>query len=135
MADGLAELESMSAKLRALPGMVERAAPAVASALDAHLRRTIAAGTSADGTPWTPTKDGRRPLQNAAKALTTRAVGTIVLARLEGVEARHHKGEVRGAEKGLKRRILPVGKIPQPVVGAMHGILRTEFQRTVGGAR
>lgn len=135
MSDGAAQMDAMITRVAALPGMVERSAPAVASALDGHLRRTIAAGTSADGAPWTPTADGRTPLRNAGKALTTRAVGTIVLARLDGIEARHHKGEVRGAAKGLKRRILPIGKLPKPVAAATQEILRDEFRRTVGGAR
>jgi hypothetical protein len=134
---GLTEIDAMLAKLRALPGMAERSAPEIAKALDGEIRRTIAAGTSPDGTPWKPTKDGRAPLRNAGEALTTRAIGTVVLARLDGVEARHHLGAIRGSSKSnwLARPILPSNRIPTPVTTAIHTVLKTEFAKTAGGRR
>jgi len=134
---GLTEIDAMLARIRALPGMVERSAPEVAKALDGEIRRTIAAGTTPDGVPWKPTKDGRKPLQNAAKALTTKAIGTVVLARLDGIEARHHLGAVRGSSKSnwLARPILPSKQIPKPVTAAIHTALKTEFAKTVEGSR
>ena len=83
MSDGAPDMDAMIAKLEALPGMVGRAAPAVAEALDAELQRNIAAGVGPDGTPWRATKDGREPLVSAGDALTVKAVGTVVLARLD----------------------------------------------------
>lgn len=134
---GLGEMDAMVAKLRAMRGMVTRSAPGVAQALDAELRRNITAGVGPDGTPWKPTLDGRTPLANAGKALSTRAVGTVVLAKLEGVEARHHLGAIRGSSKArwLARPILPNRKIPAPVDGAIRTVLQREFAGTMGGAR
>lgn len=135
---GLSEMDAMLAKLRTLPGMVERSAPDVAKALDGEIRRNIAAGTGPDGTPWKPTKHGRKPLQNAGSALTTKAIGTVVLARIDGPEARHHRGAVRGSSKAnwLARPILPSGKIPKPVTTAIHSVLEKDFATTMkGGTR
>ncbi|MBN8609145.1 MAG: phage virion morphogenesis protein [Deltaproteobacteria bacterium] len=136
MRDGASEMDAMVAQLRALPGMVERAAPDIARALDDELRANIARGVGPDGTPWKPTKDGTAPLANAGKALSTRAVGTVVLARLDGVEARHHLGAIRGSSKEnwLARPILPSNKIPAPVAKAIKTILTEEFEETTGGA-
>lgn len=137
MTNGLSDLDAMIAKLRDLDGLVERSAPSVATALDSEVRANIARGVGPDGTPWKPTQDGRKPLQGAGKALTTRAIGTVVLARLEGVEARHHLGRVKGSSKSnwLARPILPTTKIPAPVTRAIRTILTDEFIATTGGGR
>lgn len=129
---GLSELDAMIAKLRSLRGMVERSAPEVAEALDSEIKKNITAGVAPDGTPWKPKKDGGKPLQNAGKAVTTKAVGTVVLSRVDGVEARHHLGAVKGSSKAnwLARPILPSRRIPKPVTTAIHKILISEFEKT-----
>jgi hypothetical protein len=134
---GVSEMDAMLAKLRALRGMVTRSAPGVAEALDGEIRRNIAAGVGPDGQPWVPTVDGRKPLRDAGKALSTRAIGTVVLTKLEGVEARHHLGAVRGSSKArwLARRILPNNRIPAPVAAAIRTVLAREFTETMGGGR
>lgn len=131
---GAAEMDAMSAKLRAVSGMVARSAPEVALALEGELQRNIAAGVGPDGKPWKPTADGRAPLANAAAALSVKAHGTVVLATLDGVEARHHLGVVRGSskERWLARPILPNAKIPAPVTRAIHSALERDFLNTVG---
>lgn len=136
MSDGLAQLEAMRAKLAALPGMIGRAAPAIAEALDAELQRNIAADVAPSGVAWKPTQDGRDPLTNAGRALIVKAIrtaaATVVLARLVGVEARHHIGSIRGSSKAnwLARPILPNAKIPKPVASAIHAVLQMEFAKT-----
>ena len=134
MSDGAPDMDAMIAKLGALPGMVGRAAPAVAEAFDAELQRNIAAGVGPDGTPWRATKDGREPLVNAGDALSVKAVGNVVLARLDGIEARHHLGAIRGSSKSnwLARPILPNAKIPKPVTTAIAAVLEGEFKKTMG---
>ena len=134
MSDGAAEMDAMISKLERLPGLVGRAAPAVAEALDAELQRNIAAGVGPDGTPWKATQDGRAPLANAGDALSVRASGNVVVARLDGVEARHHLGAIRGSSKSnwLARPILPNSKIPKPVTVAIAKVLEDEFTKTMG---
>lgn len=130
MADGLAALDEHIARIQQLPGMVERMAPAVGKALEGELRQQIARGVGPDGKPWAPTKEGKVPLQKAAKALRVRAVGTTVLAVLEGPEALHHMGRARG---GVRRPILPTTTIPDPVVKAIGEVATAEFNKTMGG--
>lgn len=122
MANGVAVLDLWVRRLRTLPKqLVLEAAPAAARAFDGVLHEQIAAGQAPDGTAWKPTAEGERPLKNAGDALTVRAIGTVLLARLEGPEARHHKGTARGR---VVRRILPsraelgaAFKAIKPVIG------------------
>jgi hypothetical protein len=123
------ELAAMIRKLRAVPGIAERAAPDVADAVRADLERTIAAGTSATGEPWAPRKeDGGRPLAGASKALAVVAVGTRVYARIAGHIGRHHLGRARG---GVYRRILPTKGMPPRMSLAVRRALAEHFRRTI----
>jgi hypothetical protein len=132
VADGLAAIDSILERLRKLPGIARRAAPNVARVVERELRSQIAAGSAPDGTPWQETQDGRQPLRNAGSALSVRAVGTVVLAKIEGVYARHHRGWVRG---GVRRPILPSAKAPEPIVRAVREVVADEFRETMRGAR
>lgn len=125
-------MDRQIARLRTLSGFVGASAPAVAVAVKRELTTQIAAGTGPDGKAWKPTKAGTPPLRGAAGALTVRAVGTVVLATLTGVEARHHLGAVKGA---VKRPILPTGKIPDPVSRAIERVLTGEFAAIFPGAK
>ncbi len=129
MADGAAALDAHIARIRQLPGLVKRAAPEVRDVLERELRLTIAAGRSPSGVAWKPRADGSQALQNAASALAVTVVGTVVIARLTGVEVRHHLGAVKG---GIRRQILPSGGIPAPVSKGIHVALTREFRRTMG---
>jgi hypothetical protein len=131
MGDGFAALDRQLARLRALPSMVDRAAPAIVASVDAELRASIARGQSPDGVAWKLTKDGREPLKNAAKALSVERVGHAIVATVEGVEARHSNGWVRG---GIARPMLPK-KMTAPLANAIDGALTQEFKRTMGGGR
>jgi hypothetical protein len=124
MADGFAELDAQIARLRSLPHLARDSAPAVARAVEAEIVRQIGRGVGPDGKAWAPTEDGNRPLQNAAKALTVRALGTTIICRLDGPEARHHLGFVRG---GKVRQILPTGKIPDPMTRAIRSVVERKF--------
>lgn len=129
-ADGHAALDAQIRRLRELENLVPDAAPAVANTLDKEIRHQIARGVGPDGQRWKPTKKGERPLQNAAKALTVRPVGNVVLATLEGPEALHHLGRARG---GVRREILPTGKIPEPMTKAITKVIEERFTKTMGG--
>lgn len=124
-------LDEMIARLQALgPAMTTAAAPRVAEALRTELARTIAAGTSADGQPWDPKRDGGQPLKNAAAAIKTSVYGTRVRIAIKGVEARHHRGRVKG---GVIRPILPTGKqLPAAWSAAIERTLSECFKEAQG---
>lgn len=125
MADGRAALAAQIARLRALPkAMTQDAAPAVAVELERELVAQIGRAEGPDGKPWPLTKGGGRALQGAARDLTVRAIGDVVLARLDGVHARHHLGAVRGA---VRRPILPSGRLPDPMTRAVKHVLEQRF--------
>ena len=130
MADGLSTLDSMIARLRALPDLPREAAPEVADVVHAELTANIAAGVDPNGTAWPLTQEGERPLQDAGRDLTVRAVGEAIVARLRGVFARHHYGRVRG---GVKRQILPTSKLPGTMAVAIERVYGRAFQRVMGG--
>lgn len=117
MSGGHAVMRQWIEQINSLVDAPQAIAPVVATKLRAEIEGNIAAGRGPDGTPWQPTKAGKRPLQNAAKALTVVAQGTVIVAAIVGPEALHHWGAVTG---GIKRQILPTRDIPQPVVTAIQ---------------
>jgi hypothetical protein len=122
---GDAELDAMIARIRKLPQLGRMAAPEVARAVEAEAERTIAAGTTPDGTPWAPKKSGEgQPLANAAKALGVVALGSTIFMKLNGPEARHHLGRVKG---GTARQIIPTKDIPPPMAAAIREVLTRKF--------
>lgn len=125
-----ARLQEVIDGLRRLPKDAGRlAAPEVADALKEELAKDVAAGQSPDGTPWKPTKAGDVPLQGAMRHVNVSADGSVVLARLTGPEAKHHKGTARGR---IQRRILPTRNLPQPLVRAAKRILGAKFREILG---
>lgn len=121
------KLNAQIARIRGLGVALTRdVAPRVAKALEHELVEQIDAGKRPDGKPWPLTKDGKRALQDAARSLSVRAVGTVVLARLNGVVSRHHLGAVKG---GVRRQILPTGKMPGPVASAISKVLDEAFRQ------
>lgn len=123
-------LDEQIARLRALPTLPEKCAQLVARAVDTELRRTIAAGETPDGVPWQKTIEGKTPLRNAAHSLRVRAEGTTIVITLDGVEARHHYGAVRGH---VRREIIPTGDLPIAMARTIDRIV-TEQWRFVMGA-
>lgn len=123
----LSELDRWGQKLKTLGDIERRVAPVVASAFRRQLELQIARGTAPDGTPWEPTLDGHKPLQNAAKELDVRSSGSVVLATLTGPSVRHHLGIAKG---GKKRQILPdKGTLPEPLVAAIKEAIASEILR------
>lgn len=122
-------LKAQIKRLNALGGLVTRAAPEIADAMGREISGNIARGVGPDGKPWPETKDGQKPLKGAAAHVDVRAVGTVVVATLTGVEARHHFGMIRG---GVARPILPSKSIPAPMIRAIDRVLTNEFHKTMG---
>lgn len=123
-------LDAHIARLRELGNLAAKSAPEVAKEVERELRSQIAAGTGPDGAPWQPTKAGTTPLRGAARALRVRAIGTVIVATLEGHHALHDQGRARG---GVRRKVLPSAKMPQPIASAVERVVTREFRRTMGG--
>lgn len=119
-------LDAEIQRIRSLGRIGEELAPEAAKALDAEIRKDVAAGKDPSGNAWQPTKDGKRPLANAAKSVATTAIGSVVLVTLSGVEARHHLGAVKGK---IKRQIIPDAKLPKPVIAALKRLSGDAFAK------
>jgi len=127
---GFVALRAMIDKVAKLGALPEECAPIVAERLHDITVENIAAGVGPDGKPWALTKEGKRPLQNAAKALSHGAVGTVAILRLQGPEVRHHSGTARGQ---ITRRILPTRTLTAPVVEAIRRATAEKFREIVEG--
>ena len=104
MADATATLDKMIATLRSLPERVRGTMPEIAEAVKAELTKNVAAQRAPTGEGWPATKSGKPALTGAAAKITYSIHGTVIVFQLEGVEARHSLGWVKG---GKKRQILP----------------------------
>lgn len=130
MPDGSTVMRQQIARLRMLPTLVNRAAQPVARAVEREIVAQTKRGVGPDGKAWEKTEDGHTPLQHVEKDLSVRAVGTVVVARLDDVYARHDVGAVRG---GKRRQILPTGALTEPISRAIASVIEDEFHRTMGG--
>lgn len=123
------QLDSMIRTLRTMGDVGTQVAPAVARAFDAELHAQIRRGQGPNGEAWPKNQDGSTPLQTAD--VSVRAVGSSVVATLSGPAVLHHEGRARGR---IRRQILPSSRIPDPVIRAIHVVLRDAFARRAGGA-
>jgi len=124
-------LDSLIVFTRSLPQqLVLQSAPQIAEAVHRELRITIGAHQSPAGVPWAPRKRGTRPvLNNAADAVTSYGANGRVYVTVRGINARHHKGAVRGS---VQRPIIMYKKdgvraLPPRMIAAIEGVLRTRF--------
>ncbi len=115
---GFDALDRQIARLRALRDANRRAAAIAAPLLLAENKRTAAAGTSAEGTPWPPKKGGGRALPEAAGAISVELRGTVVNLVLRGPYVLHHYGTGHAP----RRPILPSRGVDIPP--AMRAICR-----------
>ena len=129
-AEARARLAKLSRDLRALPAeLAHDLAPVGAAKLDTLLRENISAGVGPDGKAWPLRQDGGKALPDAGDHLTVRAVGTVILARLEGPPALHHLGIARGR---VVRQIIPTKAAPQPVLDAITAALPQRARELLG---
>lgn len=124
MSSGEAVIDGWISKLRAMPKEVR--AEKFVDVVREDLTKSIAAGTSPDGTPWPQRKEGGRALAGAAGALHVPASGNTVFAVVRGPEAIHNFGTT----KDPKRQILPetpparlVDRLKKRAVGLMRKAL------------
>lgn len=112
-------------------GMVERAAPAAAKAVEAALQADLGAGKQPGGSAWKPTKKGgKRALVRAADHVKTKAVGTVIISEVTGDE--HWFVHNKGTKSIAKRGLLPEAGIPAPVAMAITRAMNAEFSKTAG---
>ncbi len=133
MTEGSDQLKEIIAQIRAVGQLGEIAAPDVALAIRAELRRSIAAGQTPDGEPWKLTAEGAKPLKNAAANLTVGAYKGTIFVTLKGVEARHHSGRVRG---GIKRQVIPDRQsagVPARMAAEIRVVLDRHFREVTSG--
>lgn len=129
---GDAIMRSWIERLGAMRDFDVEVAREAAPEIEKIVKATAAAGTTPEGEAWKPTKDGKRPLANAAHAVSARAVGAVVQILLHGVEVIHNKG----AGKTLPaRRILPASaaELPPAITKALEDAAARVFRRTMGG--
>ena len=124
---GFAELDQMIRKVRNIPGIVERAAPLAGQRADQALKQNLQAGIDPNGNAWKSTKEGKRPLKNAASSVELKVVRSILLWTIKG----HHYHHNKGTSRLPKRQILPVGDIPKSMSHAIKTALVEAFKREV----
>jgi hypothetical protein len=134
--EGYAELDAMIAKVKKVGVLPELVAERAAVAVQAELRRSAASGKSPDGTPWAPTKEGKRALLNAPGAIEVKPSGTLITARLVGTETGSQKVQAiqhYGTKRIPARPMLPVagGGIPQGVSKVIAQIATETFLEAV----
>ncbi len=116
-----AALTALAARLRALSTIGVAIAREAAPLILEEAKKTAAAGTTPDGTPWKPRKaDGARALVNAAAALSVRTYEDVVLLVLSGVNVYQQK----------TRPIIPM-KLSDGVPTAMAEAVRTAARRVM----
>lgn len=121
----------LAKQVAALEGMVERAAPATAQAVQSALQADLAAGQQPGGAAWKPTKrGGKRALVRAADHVKTKAVGTVIISEVTGDE--HWFVHNKGTKSIAKRGLLPEAGIPAPVAMAITRAMNAEFSKTAG---
>ena len=125
-------LDRMIASLRALGTMPEEAAKLAVPYVDAAVKNTANAGTTPDGVPWAPKKDGSQALVHAADALSTKAVGAVVQVTLTGPTVFHNFAKGTSTPR---RQVLPDGgaAIPKNIQAGLKKALDETFQRITGG--
>lgn len=130
-ATAMSALDAHIARVRTLPLAVPEIARHAADEIRAILSRNIAAGVGPDGKPWPKTLDGHAPLANAMQSIDVRASGASIVIVVDGVEARHHLGMVRG---GVRRELIPTSRIPGPMIEALSRLTAEVLDRHMAGA-
>jgi hypothetical protein len=132
-------IDSLIAFVRTLPQtLAQQSAPEVAAAVHQELLVTIEAHQSPAGVPWAPRKRGTRPvLNNAADAVSSSGFGSRVYITVRGINARHHKGAVRGS---VQRPIIMYKKdgvraLPPRIVAVIRAVLEKRFKAAYDEAK
>lgn len=128
----MATVDDIIAKIRELPNeLTLAAAPEAAEAVFEVLSITIKAGQSPDGKAWAPRKVGTGPvLENALSAVRCFASGPVIYITVKGINARHHRGNVKGK---VRRQIIPSRKLTPEIIEAIRNVIYRRFDDTMNG--
>jgi len=122
------EPEDFAARCLKLTTLVTDAAPRIARAQHAVIKKTAAAGQDPSGTAWPDTAEGKRPLKNAAGNIETwhaRAGNKLVVRTVaKNQYALHDLDRANGAPR---RQILP-DEITDDLDAALTAALTDEFE-------
>lgn len=128
--DVLADLDRMIGRLRTLPELARDVVPDVAEIVREEIERTIAQGTTPEGETWQRTREGKRPMPTAGKALRVVVLGPRVFVRISDHVGRHSLGRARG---GIVRRVLPrSGSVPRAMAARIRKRLGERFREHMG---
>ena len=134
-AAGFRALESRIAMMKVLVDLPDECVPGVARAIEQETRRTIAAKTDPDGTPWPPKKTGGTDFTFVkASDIAVGSFGRTVILRIKSRPVvLHNNGYARGF---VMRRVIPTKSIPKPMAAAIKRACIEEFRKitTTGGA-
>jgi hypothetical protein len=136
-AAGFAAMDQILDQLRAIGGLAESGAPMVAEKIRELCIENVRAQRNPYGDAWTPARDGRRMFVGIAGAITARAIGTVAMIRLSGVEVMHHIGNARGYHGGsarlggFRRNMIPISGLPRSFRHGIKDVLEERFQHLV----
>ena len=119
--DGFTALNSRVQRLRQVRGLGEKCASLAASAIDAYLRKQIAAGQAPRGAPWKLTKKGE--VAKLGSKMSVSAVGPAVLVTLRGKSFLHHTGRARGR---ITRTVIPKQQLPDELLQQIGDIMNEQ---------
>lgn len=129
------QLDGLIDRLRGLDrvgvAIAEDALPRVLAAA----RATASSGTTPDGKPWAPKKDGTAALPNAAAAISAEVSGTTkaVITLVAKGPYRFHQRSKSTGKKGLPRReVLPVDAVPAAISDAIQASAKRIVARRLG---
>ena len=130
-------LDEIARRVKSLPHeLTVAAAPEIARAVRMVFVETVNQQQTPYGEPWPPRTRGTAPvLVHAAESITASSVGARITITVLGINARHHKGAVRGS---VQRQMIPYRKdgqrgITPAVHAAIVKILDRRFRETTAG--
>jgi hypothetical protein len=116
--------------IKQLEGLSQEVIRGSEAELAAALRRVVEEAIAAQraptsGAPWEPRVKGTAPmLQGAPLAMGFAMLGSTMWIRLTGVEARHHRGWVRG---GTARELIFKDRLSPAAIDAISKVLERRF--------
>ncbi len=114
-------LEEIIAQINSYKDLPKKIAPQVADELRNIIAGNVKAQRNPDGSAWPKGQYGQSSvLTGAMSNISVNAIGAVITARVEGPEARHHLGAVKGK---VVRQLIPSSKVPHSVVEAIRKAL------------
>ena len=113
---GFARLDDWIRNLETFGDSIPEMTKSLVPVVESEAAEAVQGQRSMDGVGWAPTKSGKRALAGAMKAITVKAVGTVILITMRGHEVFHQFG-FRGTPA---RPILPTAGMPKKLGNAIR---------------